>query len=336
MPLFGSPNVRKLKSVGDVDGLISALADRNRDIREAALAALVELGTTALEPLVAVLHVKKPLVRSGAAVALGRLGDSRAVQSLIELLSDVDPEVRYYAAGALGQIGDARAIQPLIDSFAGSHAHAANRAQEALVEIGTPAIDSLIVALSSESTAIRAAITLAAIGAPAVDALVAALNDASPMVSYGAAKTLGAIGDKRAVGPLTATLQDPDEFLRRLAAQAIESIGASLPEEGIAVEPQPTDPELARISHLIDVTRVTSASLDVAGVEVQKLMLLISLHVDLHPQSSEFFIRKGLALAKSPRLGDRLKAFVLLSQWSRKDSRVDHAIAALAIPKESL
>jgi HEAT repeat protein len=51
--------------------------------------------------------------RWGAAEALGRMGDPRAVEALIPLLGDPDWRVRLKAAWALGRIGDARAAPHL-------------------------------------------------------------------------------------------------------------------------------------------------------------------------------------------------------------------------------
>jgi HEAT repeat protein len=48
-----------------------------------------------------------------AAEALGRMGDSGAVEPLIDTLWDDDSRVRLKAAWALGQIGDSRAIPHL-------------------------------------------------------------------------------------------------------------------------------------------------------------------------------------------------------------------------------
>lgn len=51
--------------------------------------------------------------RWGAAEALGRLGDPRAVGYLIPLLQDTDWRVRVKSAWALGQLGDLRALPAL-------------------------------------------------------------------------------------------------------------------------------------------------------------------------------------------------------------------------------
>jgi len=53
-------------------------------------------------------------VRAIAAMALGNIGDKKAVKLLIPLLMDEAWEVQVAAARALGQLGDARAVGPLI------------------------------------------------------------------------------------------------------------------------------------------------------------------------------------------------------------------------------
>ena len=56
-----------------------------------------------------------PRVRRYLALALGHVGDPRAVPALLEALSDDDPETRIYAIWALGSVGDERAVEPLIE-----------------------------------------------------------------------------------------------------------------------------------------------------------------------------------------------------------------------------
>src|SRR5450756_828303 len=84
MPLFGPPNVEKLKAKGDIPGLIKALG-----------------------------YGKDWGVRNAAAGALGQIGDARAVGPLIAALKDQDSNVRRAAAGALVEIS-APSVMPLI------------------------------------------------------------------------------------------------------------------------------------------------------------------------------------------------------------------------------
>ena len=76
MPLFGPPNVEKLKAKRDVKGLIKALG-----------------------------YQKDGHVRNAAAGVLGQIGDTRAVELLIAALKDRDSNVREAAAGALEALG---------------------------------------------------------------------------------------------------------------------------------------------------------------------------------------------------------------------------------------
>ncbi len=127
MPLFGPPDIEKLKAKGDIRGLIKA--GGNNKQREKAVEALVQIGAPAVEPLIAALTRKNRWgrVAAGAAQALGEIGDPRAVEPLIGTLvgdkryfvleaGTVVPDMwlSVIAATALGKIGDPRAVEPLV------------------------------------------------------------------------------------------------------------------------------------------------------------------------------------------------------------------------------
>jgi HEAT repeat protein len=68
----------------------------------------------ALEPLIKALADEHHMVRADAAMALGDLGDKRAVEPLLALLNSVPGDsVRMAAVVALGALRDRRAIGPL-------------------------------------------------------------------------------------------------------------------------------------------------------------------------------------------------------------------------------
>ena len=58
-----------------------------------------------VERLIDQLRDRDKYVRGNATVALGRIGDTRAVEPLIKALEDEDSGVRWTAAVALGKIG---------------------------------------------------------------------------------------------------------------------------------------------------------------------------------------------------------------------------------------
>lgn len=119
---FGKPKIEKMKSRGDIQGLIKALGyQKDKDSKEIRCAAVKALGelkdAQAVTPLtMTLLNDEHPHVRECAAQALGKLGDVRAVEALITTLEKkIERDyVRCAAAEALGALGDTRAVEPLV------------------------------------------------------------------------------------------------------------------------------------------------------------------------------------------------------------------------------
>jgi HEAT repeat protein len=63
----------------------------------------------------AIVDPRDPIVRGNAAAAFGALRERRAVDSLIDRLRDTHPYIRTHTALALGKIGDSKAIKPLVE-----------------------------------------------------------------------------------------------------------------------------------------------------------------------------------------------------------------------------
>jgi HEAT repeat protein len=139
MPLFNfsrRPNVQALQSEGDVDGLIEALNyEEDQNIRLAAASALGRIGdSSAVDPLIGALDDDKG-VKEVVVLSLGEIGDARAVEPLIDTLADENWEVQGSAAKALGKIGDDRAVQPLTNLLEESNANVRWHAVQALETI---------------------------------------------------------------------------------------------------------------------------------------------------------------------------------------------------------
>ena len=214
-----------LGRIGDVraiEALIAALHDRHESVRRAATEALarlgwrpdrtgtgvgywiaqdkweecVKMGAPAIEPLAAVLRDVNWQRRRAAAEALGRIGDTRAVEALVDTLAgDTFWGVRKAAAEALGLLG----WQP--DSTeAGAAYWAAEGDWDKCVDIGVDAVRPL--GLAFQDTA-------------------ASLGD-MPAI----AAALGRIGDSRAIEPLVwafkndAAVRRGEEFKRSLGVRA--------------------------------------------------------------------------------------------------------------------
>jgi len=96
--------------------IVPKLKDANKNVRESAALALGYIGDArAVEPLIEALKDQNEYVRLGAALALRNIGDTRAVEPLMEALKDESENVRSGAAWALEKIGDTRAVEPLME-----------------------------------------------------------------------------------------------------------------------------------------------------------------------------------------------------------------------------
>ena len=106
-----------LKEPAAREPLLLALEDNNVNVRNGAAIALASIGgPRVLDRLIE--HLKNDAAaRPDVAIALGRLGDRKAVEPLINALDDEDDFVRTVVAGALGVLKDARAIDPLIEAI---------------------------------------------------------------------------------------------------------------------------------------------------------------------------------------------------------------------------
>lgn len=146
--------------------LIAKLGSREQQEREEAIEGLTAMGAAAVPAVLDQLRRGEPRTRVAAAVVLSRLRPPQAVAALIERLADAEETVR-------------------------------DAVQEALEEIGEPA----------------------------VLALIARLDDPDELIRVGAAETLGRIKDLRAVGPLLQCLNSEGLATRQAAADALGELG---------------------------------------------------------------------------------------------------------------
>jgi HEAT repeat protein len=150
-----------------VDTLVEALREHHRDaaLLNAALTALAQTREDVVTSIVGLLDFDDADVRTYAALALGLVGDVRAVPALAARFDDVDMNVRFHAIEALGRLGD-RSVADAIASIAESRDFFLSfAALDALAEIGEPAVaPRLIPLLEDEMLRSAAATCLGALG----------------------------------------------------------------------------------------------------------------------------------------------------------------------------
>lgn len=201
--------------------IIALLNDSDPSVTYHAVEALGLIGDRrAVEPLISTLQGPDLSLRGHAVEALGRLKDPRAfeplsillrsnlqaraqnalmemgpvvVEPLCRILLDEDNPLRFYAVDLLTKIRDERAIKPLISVLGVRVNGIGPLAATALIRIGTPAVNDLIVCLTSEEPEIRKL----------------------------AIEALGEIKDERAFESLLTTLKDENLDVRRQALLAV-------------------------------------------------------------------------------------------------------------------
>jgi HEAT repeat protein/beta-lactamase regulating signal transducer with metallopeptidase domain len=209
-----------------IAALTGALKDSDKDVREAALNALVQMRHPGIyEPLVQALSDASPDMRERAAFGLGQLRDRRAVGPLTGAVTDADAEVRQQAVFALGQLRDRSAAPALTAALKDQVADVRQQAVFALGQMRDPAsFDGLVVALRDTNADVRqqAAFALGQLrDRRAVEPLISSLKDADADVRQQAAFGLGQLRDRAAVEALVIAMKDSAADVRQQAAFAL-------------------------------------------------------------------------------------------------------------------
>jgi len=212
-----------------VNALMEALKDSDKEVRETAMNALVQMRDPRIfEPLVLALKDSSADVREQAAFGLGQLRDAKAVEPLSAAIKDSSASVREQVVFALGQLRAASAVEALGTALHDSSDDVREQAAFALGQIrDRRSVDPLISALKDAKPNVReqAAFALGQIrDARAVEALAIAMKDTDSDVREQVAFALGQIRDPRAIDALTAALKDASAEVRRQAAFALGQI----------------------------------------------------------------------------------------------------------------
>ena len=125
------------------------------DVRaEKSIPAILELGMAAMPVLLELTHAEEVDSRWWAVRTLAASPHTRT-ENLIPLLSDSVPEVRAAAALALCNHPHENAVQALVKALSDEDTLTAGLAGNALVQIGSPSVPSLLKVMSEAPTGIR-------------------------------------------------------------------------------------------------------------------------------------------------------------------------------------
>ncbi|MBU7023628.1 MAG: HEAT repeat domain-containing protein [Theionarchaea archaeon] len=226
---------RSLGKIGDeraIAPLIQLFNEKRKFppfISEAASFALSEIGEAAIPPLIEVLkdNVSALTPKYQSTEALKRIG-APAIPHIMKAMKDRSWKIGWGAI-ALGKIGDRRAVEPLIRALEDEDREIRFRAPEVLQNFqDTRAILPLIRLLEDEDHQVqgRVALALQKMGPSALDPV-----KAFSMASTGRAKglaiwVLGDVGDRSVVGLLLEALEDPYWEVRKYAISSLTEIVA--------------------------------------------------------------------------------------------------------------
>ncbi len=207
--------------------LVAVLRDRDRAVREAAIAALTAIGEASVVTLGVCLKEPDLTLQEAAASILSKIGDRRVVDPLLDALQSPDWIVRMHASKALGRIGDTRVAESLMPLLQDKVKAVREEAAQAFADIGEGTLSELVKGLKHEDWLVRLH-TVEALGkmksAKAVEPLLYMMfNDRDSAVRVDAARSLGEIGDPRAVQFLITVMADAD--IRPKAIEALGRIG---------------------------------------------------------------------------------------------------------------
>lgn len=231
--------IKALQKVGDKVGngtvvpqIINAFASGESFICERLIYTLFEFGEASIPYLIESLTHENAKIRIHTARTLGEISNPIATSPLIANLTDSNAEVRQFTAMALGQIGDDTATPYLINALSDDNEDVRSFVVHAIGQIGDKSsFTSLVNMLKDKNYQVRLAITQTLLptgGTAAIPHLIMALNDRDEWIRYYAAQALMEIGDVTTIPTLIIALADKYNFVRETAAQALRIIAKNI------------------------------------------------------------------------------------------------------------
>ncbi|KAB2862422.1 MAG: HEAT repeat domain-containing protein, partial [Anaerolineae bacterium] len=223
---------RLMDQTQKIQQLIEGFLNRDEQVRLSARDELVKFGQDVVRPLLEVLDESQRLgISDDIVTALVQIG-TPAVESLIAALDEDWGWSIQEIVDALAGLGDLRAIQPLITKVL-INPKAAMDGVWAFVRFGEPALQALLTAFHDtvnfdEYERGKVALALCEFDdSRAMETLIATLQDDSPKMRRNAIYALSFSKDSQVVDPIASALDDQDPKVRKLAAMALGHIGGT-------------------------------------------------------------------------------------------------------------
>lgn len=327
MPLFGKPNIEKMKWKQDFKGLCKALGHKDKEIQSQASNALIEMGGAAVEPLIAALDRKE--LRNPAMDVLIKIGE-KAVEPLIAALNNmkVDSLNRVFVVRILGEIRDKRAVEHLIKTLQDTNTPSwiCDDVADALGNIGDErAVEPLIAALSRDRISGSVAMALCKIGdRRAIEPLLEFLQNSTEgyrrydhISRSMVIEALGSFGDKRAVEPIICAIKDFQTLGATYLPKIVEALGRIGDER--AVEP------LIEILQNSD-QLVSSSTLTASGITLDRMLTKGKAWGNVDQKTLNNMISSGQQMDRGIQISTKISTIVALGRIG--DAKAVEALTA--------
>jgi HEAT repeat protein len=152
MPFFYQyPKIDQLHKAKDLHGLVVEVRSHDREISEAAVGALDDLGELSRQDFVieSLIDLLKTGANTSAYITLGKIGGAQAADAMLSLLGP-GSKCRRYAIWILGQMKDMRAFETLMFLLSDKNHDVHAKAAEALGELGDVRAVATLISLKSD------------------------------------------------------------------------------------------------------------------------------------------------------------------------------------------
>ena len=216
------------------------LGSSNRAKYVAAVSALAKLHDhRAVDRLMPGLEHREAVLRQGVAIALGELGDVRAVKPLMHVVeADQDATVGAAAAKSLGRLGDKQAINVLVKALGVSDPDMRVSAAKALARLGETQWQDWVKGTEYDFSQLAESKERRA-----VEPLAEAVKNVKWNVRSAALEGLGRLGDREAILPLISMVNDEDQRVRLAAIGWLVKLGDRRAIETLVQSMRHKDPD---------------------------------------------------------------------------------------------